>query len=315
MRVPDRGGPVAHPLPPDPDSAPALTPPSGPAPRRMTRRTFLSLSVGTFAAAAAGLGGYAFKVEPRDVEIVEIALTLPRLPAPFEGLRLVQISDLHHGRHVSEDYLYDVIDRVNTFQPDVIAITGDYVNFDALDRAQRLVPMLQRLRAREAVVGVMGNHDHWANAPIMRAVVAEAGVNDLRNTVTAVRRGADSLFLCGVDDYLERRARLNDVLGQLPPGPCAILLAHEPDFADISGPTGRFDLQISGHSHGGQVRLPGIGPIVLPRYGQKYPSGHYTVGTMHLYTNRGIGVTPPPVRLNCRPEITVFTLHSGNQSG
>jgi predicted MPP superfamily phosphohydrolase len=96
----------------------------------------------------------------------------------------------------------------------------------------------------------------------------------------------------------------------LPAEGCAILLAHEPDCADDSAATGRFDLQISGHSHGGQVSLPLIGPPVLPYLAQKYPSGLYQVGQMFQYTNRGVGMTPPYVRLNCRPEITVFTLES-----
>jgi len=98
------------------------------------------------------------------------------------------------------------------------------------------------------------------------------------------------------------------VLALLPDEGCAILLAHEPDYADISAPTGRFDLQLSGHSHGGQVILPFIGPPILPSYSHKYPVGQYQVGSMIQYTNRGLGTVAPMVRFNCRPEITVFTL-------
>ena len=102
--------------------------------------------------------------------------------------------------------------------------------------------------------------------------------------------------------------RLNDVIEELKDESAAILLAHEPDFADLSSKTGRFDLQLSGHSHGGQVVVPFYGPLVLPYLGQKYPSGLYQVGEMLQYTNRGVGMIEPAVRFNCPPEITVFHL-------
>ena len=121
------------------------------------------------------------------------------------------------------------------------------------------------------------------------------------------RRGRAGLHLAGVDDVRAGAARLDDVLARLPPTGCAILLAHEPDFADTAAASGRFDLQLSGHSHGGQIVLPFIGAPILPRMGRKYPTGCYTVRNMALYTNRGLGVIP---RVNCRPEISVFTLLS-----
>lgn len=277
----------------------------------MTRRAFLSLTAGSaLATAAAGIGGYAYiyELEPDQITVEQVALALPRLPHAFEGLRLVQISDLHLGEHISAEHLHAVIDRVNAQNADVVAITGDYIHHNARPIADQIIPVLQRIQAREAVVGVMGNHDHWAGARVVREVVAAGNVLDLRNDVRTLRRGSDELHLCGLDDFTERISNLDQVLDRLPPTGGAVLLVHEPDYADISALTGRFDLQISGHSHGGQVRLPGIGPLVLPRYGQKYPNGHYTIGTMQLYTNRGIGLISPPVRFNCPPEITVFTL-------
>ena len=100
------------------------------------------------------------------------------------------------------------------------------------------------------------------------------------------------------------------MLARLPRTGAALLLAHEPDFADITPPPGRFDLQLSGHSHGGQVVIPFLGPPTLPEIGEKYPSGRYQVGGMIQYTNRGVGMVRPHVRLNCRPEITLLTLHA-----
>jgi predicted MPP superfamily phosphohydrolase len=131
---------------------------------------------------------------------------------------------------------------------------------------------------------------------------------DLTNTIFTISREGESLHLCGVDDVWEGDVQLDSVLGQLPEAGSAILLAHEPDFADESAATGRFDLQLSGHSHGGQVVIPFFGPPILPYLGRKYPIGLYKVGDMLHYTNRGVGMARLPIRLNCPPEITIFTL-------
>ena len=128
-----------------------------------------------------------------------------------------------------------------------------------------------------------------------------------------LERGGALLHVAGLDDVWEDKHRLDRVLDILPGEGGSILLAHEPDIADEVAATGRFDLQISGHSHGGQVVIPLVGPPRLPPYGQKYPLGHYRIGPegMHLYTTRGIGMIRPYVRFNCRPEITVYTLAAG----
>ena len=138
-------------------------------------------------------------------------------------------------------------------------------------------------------------------------IYKESGVLDLNNTVHVLESGGESLYLAGVDNICYGLDRLEVVEAKTPPDACAILLAHEPDFADTSARDGSFDLQISGHSHGGQVVLPFIGPPHLPRWGRKYPQGLYRVGDMLQYTNRGVGMVPPYWRLNCRPEITIFT--------
>ena len=118
------------------------------------------------------------------------------------------------------------------------------------------------------------------------------------------------LHIAGVDDLWTGQDRLDLVLERLPAEGAAILLVHEPDFANTSAKTGRFDLQLSGHSHGGQVSLPFLGPPILPRYARDYPVGRYQVGEMALYTNRGLGTVPPRVRINCRPEISLFILEA-----
>lgn len=255
---------------------------------------------------------YARFVELGSVEVVYRRLVLSRLVPEFHGYRLVHISDIHMDEWMSPERLTRIVELVNAERPDAIAITGDFVSHSPRHFARALTRVLSTLRAEDAVVAVLGNHDHWTDAACVRQVLREAGVVELNNTVHTLRRGGAMLHLAGVDCWWEHHARLDKVLAALPPEGAAVLLAHEPDFADLSAPTGRFDLQLSGHSHGGQVRLPLRGLLALPKHSRKYPVGEYRVGSMVQYTNRGLGTAHPHprVRLNCRPEITVFTLLS-----
>ncbi|MBK6430792.1 MAG: metallophosphoesterase [Anaerolineae bacterium] len=238
-------------------------------------------------------------------EIKHLTLTLPRLAPEFRGYRLLQISDIHMDGWMTQRRLTAIMDLVNQQQPDLVAITGDFVTYATELFVADLRFALSRLAPPDGTVVVLGNHDHWQQPELLRQMFRDVGLLDLNNAVHTVRRGNACLHLAGVDDVRAGAARLDQVLAQLPPTDCAILLAHEPDFADVAAATGRFDLQLSGHSHGGQIVLPFIGPPFLPSMGRKYPIGRYTVRSMTLYTNRGLGVIP---RLNCRPEISVFTL-------
>jgi predicted MPP superfamily phosphohydrolase len=239
------------------------------------------------------------------VEIVYLDLPLPRLAPEFRGYRLLQISDIHMDGWMTQARLAAIVDLVNRQQPDLVAITGDFVTYAPQRFVADLRVALARLTPADGVAVVLGNHDHRERPELLRHMFHELGLLDLNNAVHTLRRGRACLHLAGVDDVRAGAARLDDVLAQLPPTGCAILLAHEPDFADTAAVSGRFDLQLSGHSHGGQIVLPYIGAPILPRMGRKYPAGRYTVRNMTLYTNRGLGVIP---RVNCRPEISVFTL-------
>lgn len=281
----------------------------------ISRRRFLKISLATTVTTAlAGVGSFAYAhdAEPANLEMVALDLPLPRLAPAFDGYRLVQISDIHMGTGMTIERLNHVVDMVNAQQPDAVAITGDYVTHgDIQPLLPGLIECLGKLQSHDGTFAILGNHDHWTDPDAIHNVIRRSGAVDLSNATYMLQRGDATLQLAGVDDYWERQDRLDDVLARLPGNDCAILLAHEPDFADISAATGRFDLQISGHSHGGQVRWPIINrPITLPRYSTKYPVGRYQVGTMIQYTNRGVGTIAPAVRFNCRPEITVFTLRT-----
>ena len=278
--------------------------------RGIYRRVLLGAALGVLL-----LGGlvYVRKVEPEDVQVVPVSLVLPRLDAVFDGYRIAQISDIHADGWMTPGRVLSLVNLVNAEAPDLVAITGDlatYSRFRSLIRhASRLVAPLRRLQATDGVVAVLGNHDHKTDARTVRRVLAASGVIELHNAVLTLRRGGESLYLCGVDDLKEGAPRLDLAFERLSEEGAAVLLAHEPDFADESAATGRFDLQLSGHSHGGQVGVPLLRYPFLPKLSRKYPTGLYRVGDMFLYTNRGLGAHPR-FRFNCRPEITVFTLRS-----
>jgi len=284
--------------------------------KKLTRRDFLKLlKAGAIDLALLALGGvgYSILVEPQSFRIETVHLKLPRLPHAFSGLRMAQISDIHMGSWMNLDRFHQVADLILAQKPDLLLITGDFLfghNFTETSRGDLndLITVLSPLAAALPSFAVLGNHDYWTNSEAVREMLRACQITELTNTVFTLTRGSEKLHLCGVDDVWEGDVRLDDVVAQLSDNSAAILLAHEPDFADTSAATGRFDLQVSGHSHGGQVVIPYYGPPILPYLGQKYPSGLYKVGDMFQYTNRGAGTGMLPVRFNCPPEITLFTL-------
>jgi uncharacterized protein len=262
--------------------------------------------------AALGAMAYARLIEPNWLAVRYVPVKLPRLPRVFHDYRIAHISDLHLGRGLSPKHLQGTIDLINTIQPDLVAITGDFVDRTAGEVFDDLVSALRQLQSRDGIVAVMGNHDYYHGVNGVRRALRASGVIDLSNCVHTLHRGDARLHIAGVDNVAEGHDCLDAVLDQLPDTDtdATVLLVHEPDFADLSAPTGRFDLQLSGHTHGGQVRLPLIGTPVLPAHGQRYPFGLYQVDGMHLYTNRGLGTIPPHVRFGVRPELAVLILQS-----
>ncbi len=253
--------------------------------------------------------------EPKEFKVERIPIQLQRLPQAFSGFRIVQISDLHMGGWLNFDRLQQVADLVAAQSPDAIVITGDFLKGNSFTEPAKqglidLRRVLSPLAAAFPTFAVLGNHDYHTNPDAIREMLRSCSITDLTNAVFKITRDDQRLNLCGVDDVRHGDVRLDDVLAQLDEDSPAILLAHEPDFADISAATGRFDLQISGHSHGGQIVVPFFGPLVLPVSGRKYYSGLYRVGQMWQYTNRGVGMDRLALRINCPPEITVFTLES-----
>jgi uncharacterized protein len=252
---------------------------------------------------------YAHKLEPLWFEVNHIDITLPKLDRAFNGYRIVQISDLHAGDGTDRSYLEKVVESVNAEQPDLIVITGDHItrkpkqNLDLLDT-------LAKLQSRDRTISILGNHDVFDDAAPVRQAIQQAGITLLENNIYTLKRADATLHIAGVGDVFAKEDKLDQILAQLPATGAAIMLAHEPDFADKTAATGRFGLQLSGHSHGGQIRVPFFAGYV-PMLAEKYPLGRYQVGQMIQYTNRGIGLVKLYARFNCRPEISVFNLVAG----
>ena len=199
------------------------------------------------------------------VELTRLRTVLPRLDPAFDGYRLVQISDIHMDEWMTRQRLEDIVSQVNQLEPDLVAVTGDFITDARQQYLGDLVFAMSKLRGRDGVVAVLGNHDYWSDQSFVRLVLKESGITELPNKVLSLERNDSRLHICGVDCSYEGHDRLDQVLEQLPEQGAAILMVHEPDFADTSAATGRFDLQISGHSHGGQVVLPFVGPLFYLR--------------------------------------------------
>jgi uncharacterized protein len=280
---------------------------------RLTRREFLqtSLRLAAGGAAAAFLGGvYVYRLEPEWIEKERLVLPIPNLPDSFSGTKLVHFSDIHFGAHMSSARAARIIRAINAENADLVMYTGDFVSRLNHGEAGQIETHFSQIRARRGVYAILGNHDHWADAGIVARAARAAGITLLRNQGTLIDIQGESLWIAGVDDIWEKRHDLKAALDGVPPSTPIILLAHEPDFADEVAADGRVALQLSGHSHGGQVVLPYFGAPILPYLGTRYPAGLYSLDGMWLYTNRGIGLAELPVRLNCRPELTIIELIS-----
>jgi predicted MPP superfamily phosphohydrolase len=283
----------------------------------VTRRQFvLRSSLALASAIGAGLAFEGLVREPQYPVAERMQVFLERLPEAFDGFRIAQITDIHFGPYMTQPELERSLRIAQAFQPDLIALTGDFVSHPWGKRngkeGARLAEPCADVLARATgvpIIAVLGNHDHWNDADLVAGALTERRIRVLRNQSQVIERGNQKLWIAGVDDPLEEKADLAKTMTGIPRSDATLLLAHEPDFADYAA---RFpvDLQLSGHSHGGQVRIPGVGPIILPAMAHKYHTGFNRVGSLQVYTSRGVGVINPPVRLNCPPEVSLITLRT-----
>lgn len=258
-------------------------------------------------------------LEPNDPQLVQLTLPIKRLPAAWDGLRIAQLSDFHYDDYFSAVPLRKAVETLNRLQPDIILLTGDFVTVPAFsperkkaaDVIEPCTQLLAQLKAKLGVYACLGNHDAATDPDRIVRVLESHNIKVLRNHSISLEKDEKRLWLAGVDDVIEATADLDLTLQKIPADEPVVLMAHEPDFATRVAKY-PVDLQLSGHSHGGQVRIPFIGAPVLPELGVKFPKGLYQVGKLTLYTNVGIGTVRLPVRFACPPEITVLTLKSSS---
>jgi predicted MPP superfamily phosphohydrolase len=277
-------------------------------PQTITRRDFLKLS-GVTLLASLGVTVSCLSAENEIQTLVVEHVTLPvaGLPPALDGFRIAQVSDIHIGPADDVDLVQRAVARINALNPDLIVLTGDYTRSD-LEAVFKLVPSLSQLNARYGVFAARGNHDLWENGVIMRAF-EQMRIPLLVNQGVSIAAGSGMLYLAALDDGMSGHPDFAATMSGWREGAAVVLLLHEPDFAPAYAADGRIQLQLSGHSHGGQVRFPAIGPLFLPPLSRHYPRGLYHVQDMWLYTNRGLGTIVVPLRFNCAPEITEITLY------
>ena len=249
------------------------------------------------------------KFKPELFDLVNVNVKINDLPFTFHNYRIINLTDIHLGQWISPEYLNGVADYVNSLNPDMITLTGDYVSYILEGYEDDLLDSFKKLKAKDGKYAVLGNHDHWAGAEEIRKILKKSNIVDLSNDVFTIEKDGEKLNISGVDSLTVGADDLDKVLEKLPHDGASILLVHEPDFAKISSKTNRFDLQMSGHSHGGQLVIPGVKTTPFRcSYSIKYPVGAYKVKNMIQYTSKGLGTNSFWIRVNCKPEITQFYL-------
>ncbi len=274
---------------------------------KVSRRQFLYAAG---ASTAAGTGFYTWRIEPHWLEVVRRPLPVRGLPTALRGRTLLQISDVHVGPRVDDDYVLSVFARVADLRPDIVVLTGDLVShhdrmFEQMEAIYRHFPA-----GRLATVGIPGNHDYgpgWSHPEIADRVVAiaqQSGIVMLRNQVHDV----EGLQIVGLDDLWAKRFEPAAALASLDDRRAAIALSHNPDTVDLPV-WERFEGWIlSGHTHGGQCKAPFLPPPLLPVRNRRYTQGEFRLsGERSMYINRGVGHLIS-VRFNVRPEVTLFEL-------
>lgn len=236
-----------------------------------------------------------------------VEIPIKDLKPALEGFTIAQLSDIHLQPFTKPDLVRKAVEMSNAQDPDLVVLTGDYVWHDQ-EAVFELAPILAGLNARHGVYSVLGNHDLWLDVEVTRTAFAEAGLPLLINQGLPITEGNGSFYLAGMDDGWSGQPDLSRALEDAPPSDPVVLLLHEPDLVNETSLDPRIALQLSGHTHGGQVLLPGRPPIFTPHLGKEYSQGLFRVNDTWLYTNRGLGVISVPLRMNCPPEVTLLTL-------
>ena len=276
--------------------------------RRKFLRRALQCGFGVAGLGASGVG-YGFW-EASQIRIRRETIRLPRLPDAFAGKTVAVLADFHHGPLVSLDFIRRAVAIAQDLGADAYALVGDFAH-KGTHTTEQLPPCLEVAASLQAPLGVFaipGNHDMQHGGRVYREAIAATPLTDLTNRAVRIPLGAESLWLAGVDDLWWGKPDLTAAVHGIPKDASVILLAHNPDYAELT-PDARIDLILSGHTHGGQAYLPGLGAGWMPsRFGSKYRAGLVQAPASQVFVSRGLGEAGIPVRLKCPPEINLLTL-------
>lgn len=270
---------------------------------KWTRRDWLARGL-CFAGVAGGPGsfGYASIIEKRWLDVTRTVIPLSERHAALDGLKIAVMADFHHDDFGDANLIRRAVETINNEKVDIVYLLGDYISEDVT----AIVPLgeeLRKLRSKFGTFGVMGNHDRSHMAPILLETLKNSGVRTLINQAEEFEHFA----IAGMDSFLQGRPDMSFALHKIAADKPVILGWHEPDTFDTHADP-RIALQVSGHTHGGQICAPLYGPIFLPLCGKKYPYGHYRCNERSLFVTRGIGTLTIPARFFCPPEVALLTL-------
>ena len=275
---------------------------------KFSRRQFLALTGLAVAGGVAVAGGYIYANNEASEPVVDrVQIQVKGLSPALEGFTIAVLADFHLYPFTQLELIEKAVVMANGLKPDLTVLLGDYV-WHELEAIFDLAPVLAGLDAKHGVFASTGNHDYWTDIDVISGAMKEVGLPLFVNEGVPIMVGESELYLAILDDGWSGEPDMQATMQDMMPGATAVLISHEPDLADKYSLDDRIALQLSGHSHGGQIRFPGVGALILPYLAWKYDYGLYRVNEMWLYTNRGLGVTNEPVRFNCPPEVTEITL-------
>lgn len=269
----------------------------------MSRRSFLIASLLVVVAVSL----YFYFDESKQLVLTEEIVSLPDLPSEFQGLRIVLLSDIHHGVFFPRSYVKEIVERTNALAPDIILLLGDYA-YHNLRYIPAVMEELHELKPKIGIYAIQGNHDIRMSRALTSQELHRNGFQELTNANIVLERNGQKLYLAGVDDLQTGHPNLNTALKGCPQDAFVFLMSHHPDFIEeIRDARVRF--VVAGHTHGGQIFLPFIGSPILPsHYGQKYRYGMVHGPQVNGYVTSGAGAVFPPIRFRCPPEIACLTL-------
>jgi len=271
----------------------------------MNRRQFLRYS--GLAGVVGLVASYPIFIERNWVVINKYQIPIKGLPRNFSAFTIAQLTDIHFGFLVTERFIKKVVQMTNELHADVIVCTGDYVHKrNEVEEIEKVWPLISKLKAKHGVHSILGNHDHWADADRSLYHLKRSGQN-LRHQTKSIEIGDQRIWLGGAGDLWEDELGIDKTFGNIPDSETKILLSHNPDSLDTDFKS-KIDLCIAGHTHGGQVSIPFVGPPIVPVQNKIYTSGLIKTKKTSVFISRGIGWAILPIRVNCYPEISVLEL-------